>query len=121
MVELHKNLKFDPKQFVKTLPQDPGVYRMLDENEKFLYVGKAKNLKKRVSTYFSKKQSSARIAKMLTQTCDMEIVVTNTEAEALLLIKLNVAVHHVWAILMKRIIGKILIQLWSFWMAIVTN
>ncbi len=85
MVELHKNLKFDPKQFVKTLPQDPGVYRMLDENEKFLYVGKAKNLKKRVSTYFSKKQSSARIAKMLTQTCDMEIVVTNTEVEALLL------------------------------------
>ncbi|MDH3609056.1 MAG: GIY-YIG nuclease family protein, partial [Gammaproteobacteria bacterium] len=85
MVELSKNLKFDPKQFVKTLPQDPGVYRMLDENEKFLYVGKAKNLKKRVSTYFSKTQASARIAKMLTQTCDVEFVVTNTEAEALLL------------------------------------
>ncbi len=85
MVELCKNLKFDPKRFVKTLPQNPGVYRMLDVNEKYLYVGKAKNLKKRVSTYFSKTQSSARIAKMLTQTCDMEIVVTNTEAEALLL------------------------------------
>jgi len=85
MVELHKNLKFVPKQFVKALPQDPGVYRMLDENEKYLYVGKAKNLKKRVSTYFSKTQSSARIAKMLTQTCDVEIVVTNTESEALLL------------------------------------
>ena len=85
MVELSKNLKFDPKQFVKTLPQDPGVYRMLDENENFLYVGKAKNLKKRVSTYFSKTQASARIAKMLTQTCDVEFVVTNTEAEALLL------------------------------------
>ena len=85
MVELSKNLKFDPKHFVKTLPQDPGVYRMLDENEKFLYVGKAKNLKKRVSTYFSNTQASARIAKMLTQTCDVEIVVTNTEAEALLL------------------------------------
>ena len=85
MVELSKNLKFDPKHFVKTLPQDPGVYRMLDENEKFLYVGKAKNLKKRVSTYFSNTQASARIAKMLTQTCDVEFVVTNTEAEALLL------------------------------------
>ncbi|MEJ2115956.1 MAG: excinuclease ABC subunit UvrC, partial [Gammaproteobacteria bacterium] len=54
MVELNKNVKFDPKQFIKTLPQDPGVYRMLDENDKYLYVGKAKNLKKRVSTYFSK-------------------------------------------------------------------
>ena len=48
MVELCKNLKFDPKRFVKTLPQNPGVYRMLDVNEKYLYVGKAKNLKKRV-------------------------------------------------------------------------
>ncbi len=85
MVELNKNIKFDPKEFVKTLPHNPGVYRMLDANGKFLYVGKAKNLKKRVSTYFSKTQSSARIAKMLSQTCDMEVVVTNTEAEALLL------------------------------------
>jgi len=85
MVELHKNIKFDPKQFTKTLPQEPGVYRMLDANEKYLYVGKAKNIKKRVSTYFSKTQSSARIARMLTQTCDVEVVVTNTEAEALLL------------------------------------
>ena len=85
MVDLNKDLKLDPKQFIKTLPQNPGVYRMLDANEKYLYVGKAKNLKKRVSTYFSKNQSSARIAKMLSQTCDVEIVVTNTEAEALLL------------------------------------
>ncbi len=85
MVELNKNLKFDPKHFVKTLPQDPGVYRMLDENEKYLYVGKAKNIKKRVSTYFSKKLASARIARMLSHTCDVEIVITNSEAEALLL------------------------------------
>ncbi len=85
MVELNKNVKFDPKQFIKTLPQDPGVYRMLDENDKYLYVGKAKNLKKRVSTYFSKNQPSARIARMLMHTCNVEIVITNTEAEALLL------------------------------------
>ena len=85
MVELNKNIRFDPKQFIKTLPQDPGVYRMLDENDKYLYVGKAKNLKKRVSTYFSKNQSSARIARMLMHTCNVEIVITNTEAEALLL------------------------------------
>ena len=85
MVELNKSIKFDPKELLKTLPHNPGVYRMLDEKEKFLYVGKAKNLKKRVSTYFSKNQSSARIAKMLAQMCDLEIVVTNTEAEALLL------------------------------------
>ena len=85
MFGLHKNLKLEPKQFIKSLPQNPGVYRMLDECEKYLYVGKAKNLKKRVSTYFSKSQPSARIAKMLSQTCDVEVVVTNTEAEALLL------------------------------------
>ncbi len=85
MVDLHKNLKFDPKEYIKSLPSNPGVYRMLDANEKFLYVGKAKNLKKRVSTYFSKTQPSARIARMLSQTTDVEVVVTNTEAEALLL------------------------------------
>ena len=85
MVELNKNIKLDPKQFVNTLPSNPGVYRRVDAKEKYLYVGKAKNLKKRVSTYFSKTQSSARITKMLSQTCDVEVVVTNTEAEALLL------------------------------------
>ena len=85
MSELNKKDKFDSKQFIKTLPHNPGVYRMLDASGKFLYVGKAKNLKKRVSTYFSKAQLSARISKMISQTYDMEIVVTNTEAEALLL------------------------------------
>ena len=85
MVELNKNLKFDSKEFVKTLPQGPGVYRMLDENDNYLYVGKAKNLKKRVGTYFSKNQSSVRIGRMLMHTCNVEIVITNTEAEALLL------------------------------------
>lgn len=58
---------------------------MLDPQGKLLYVGKAKNLKKRVATYFSKNKRSLRIAKMISQTADIQITVTNTEAEALLL------------------------------------
>ena len=77
--------RFDDKQFLQSLPQDPGVYRMLNADGKLLYVGKAKNLKKRVATYFSKNHTSARIAKMISQTANVEITITNTEAEALLL------------------------------------
>ena len=58
---------------------------MLDSNGELLYVGKAKNLKKRVAAYFSKSQQSLRISKMLAQTERIETTVTNTESEALLL------------------------------------
>ncbi len=79
------NQEFDFKQFVQTLTHDPGVYRMLNAEGKLLYVGKAKSLKKRVASYFSKSQASPRIAKMVGQTTSVEITITNTEAEALLL------------------------------------
>jgi len=85
MCDENKNSLFNAKEFVKTLPHNPGVYRMLDEADKLLYVGKAKNLKKRVSSYFTKSQASARIEKMIALVAKIEIVVTNTEAEALLL------------------------------------
>ena len=77
--------KFDDKAFLKTLTHQPGVYRMLDSDGTILYVGKAKNLKKRVSSYFNRANISPRIKQMVQQIAAMEVTVTNTEAEALLL------------------------------------
>ena len=77
--------QFDAKAYLKTLTQQPGVYRMLDGENKILYVGKAKNLKKRVSTYFGSKKISPRIQAMMQLVANVEVTITNTEAEALLL------------------------------------
>lgn len=71
--------------YVKTLPERPGVYRMLDENGSVLYVGKAKSLKKRVSNYTKYKGNPIRIQRMIRATHAMEFVVTDSETEALLL------------------------------------
>ena len=76
---------FDSKAFLKCLTPQPGVYRMLNNNADVIYVGKAKNLKKRVSSYFNKSNSSPRIQSMIQLICHVEVTVTNTEAEALLL------------------------------------
>ena len=70
---------------LKTMPGSPGVYRMIDEKERVLYVGKAKNLKKRVTSYTHIARLALRIARMVAQTVRMEIITTHTEAEALLL------------------------------------
>ena len=71
--------------FVKTLPGSPGVYRMLDKAGEVLYVGKAKQLKKRVAAYTQPEKQSVRIQRMIAQTTSMEFTTTHTEAEALLL------------------------------------
>lgn len=70
---------------LKTLPDKPGVYRMMNARGDVLYVGKAKNLKKRVVAYTRIGQLPMRLQRMVTETAAMEIVVTSTEVEALLL------------------------------------
>ena len=70
---------------LKTLPNSPGVYRMIDDKGQVLYVGKAKNLKKRVASYANLKGLTTRILGMVAATVDMEFITTHTEVEALLL------------------------------------
>ena len=70
---------------VKTLPAKPGVYRMTGKGDKVLYVGKAKNLAKRVASYTHFAKLQRRLQRMVAETTAMEIVTTHTEAEALLL------------------------------------
>lgn len=76
---------FDGKAFVKGLSTAPGVYRMIAADEAVLYVGKASALRNRVASYFNASPKSPRIATMLAQVARMEVTVTRTEAEALLL------------------------------------
>ena len=79
----HQN--FDIRSFLKHLTTSPGVYRMLDLNGVVLYVGKANNLKQRVSSYFNQPASSVKNKSLVSQIHSIEVSVTRTETEALLL------------------------------------
>lgn len=76
---------FDAKAFVKNLTQLPGVYRMFDLKGTIIYIGKAKNLKKRVASYFNKADVSPKQQVMVAKIAHIEVTVTHTEGEALLL------------------------------------
>lgn len=76
---------FDAKSFLSTLTSQPGVYRMLDEQGEIIYVGKARNLVKRVSSYFSGRPQSTKTMNMVSQIANVEVTVTASEIEALLL------------------------------------
>ena len=76
---------FDPKTFVQSLTGAPGVYRMLNAAGEVMYVGKARNLRKRVGSYFLRGAHSTRTLSMLQRVSAIDVTVTNTENEALLL------------------------------------
>lgn len=76
---------FDPKAFLKTLTTLPGVYRMLDQRGQVLYVGKARNLRQRVSSYFRENHASARTRSLVSHIQAVEVTITHTETEALIL------------------------------------
>jgi excinuclease ABC subunit C len=76
---------FDPKAYVATLPHRPGVYRMYAADGELIYVGKAARLRDRVGSYFSKGHVSPKVSTMVKRIARIEVTVTNTEPEALLL------------------------------------
>ncbi len=76
---------FDHKAFLDTVNSKPGVYRMIDRNDKVIYVGKAKNLKKRLSSYFHRTGLTTRIISLVNNIHKIEVINTRTESEALLL------------------------------------
>ncbi len=73
------------RSYVKTLPNQPGVYRMINSRGDVLYVGKAKSLRNRVTSYTQTDKMSLRLKRMVAETVKMEFVTTRSEVEALLL------------------------------------
>src|SRR2546421_511835 len=77
--------EFDPKEFIASLPRRPGVYRMFGAGHELLYVGKARSLRDRVGTYFAPRNVDPKVRSLTAQIEGVEVTVTNSETEALLL------------------------------------
>ena len=77
--------QFDPEEVLRSLPNASGVYRMLDEAGRVLYVGKARNLKSRVTSYFRSKGLATKTMALMNKTFDVQVTVVSSETEALLL------------------------------------
>ena len=77
--------EFDSARYLKTLSSEPGVYRMLDSDGQVIYVGKAKSLKKRVASYFRSNITDSKTRVLVSNIAAIEVTLTNTETEALLL------------------------------------
>ncbi|WP_290647681.1 excinuclease ABC subunit UvrC [Aquisalimonas sp.] len=78
-------LPFDARELVRSFPDQPGVYRMLDGDGQIIYVGKARKLRRRVASYFTASVKNPRTRAMVAQVADISFTVTHTEAEALIL------------------------------------
>ncbi len=85
MIAATESTGFDSRAFLARAPETPGVYRMLDAAATILYVGKAKNLKKRLSSYFRGSGLAPKTAALVRQIADIQLTATHTETEALLL------------------------------------
>ncbi len=79
------NISDKISSILKTIPNDPGVYQYFDEKGEIIYVGKAKNLKRRVSSYFNKQHQSGKVKVLVSRIADIRFTVVNNEMEALLL------------------------------------
>ena len=73
------------KQKINSLPQKPGVYQYLDAEGNIIYIGKARNLKKRVSSYFNKEHTNAKLKLLIKKISQIEIILVKSEFDALLL------------------------------------
>ena len=77
--------KFNSDAFLKTVTSEPGVYRMFDDTDTIIYIGKAKNLKKRLASYFSLTQKHPKTLALVSHIVRIEVTITHTETEALIL------------------------------------
>jgi len=85
--------QFDAKAIIKSLPNKPGVYRMLSDTDEILYVGKAKNLKNRVGSYFRSRGLTAKTLALVAKIANIEVTITHSETEALLLEQTLIKAH----------------------------